>query len=602
MHYKRRLQTTILLFALVLTFLPPSSSEVQAQQTSPALASVTFQGNAAHTGNIQDPAIKPPLQQLWAIDLGGMVSYPVVVGDKVFVTVANNMSRGPYGSRLYALDARNGSVAWGPVELGGTYWWSAIAYDRGKIFALNGDGLLRSYDPQNGTPLWSTKLPNQDRFSGAPTALNGILYATGHGSGGTSYAVDETNGQVLWTVPIGGFHEAPAVTDTAVYVAQECSQVHALAPRTGQTIWKQTTDCEGSFGAAAVYYNNKVYLRSISPPNLLVLDAKTGKKINIYSSQRTPVFDGSRGFIFSNGTLQAFDEATGRVLWSFAGDGDLTSNPLVVNGVLYMGSKAGKLYGLNPSTGSQVFSIALPAPVTAPDDWNGKRSEGMGAGNGRLFVPASTWLVALVSKPPSAAPNRCELFQATGKTLCGKFLEYWTSHGGLAQQGLPISIEMQEKSDTDGAVYTVQYSERAVFEYHPANKPPNDVLLSLLGVFRYKQKYAGSAPGQVPNTMPGRITFKETGKSVGGKFLEYWKFHGGLAQQGLPISEEFLEKSDLDGNNYLVQYFERAVFEYHPENPPPNDVLLSQLGTFRYSSKYQGSGSSPIQPAKTPVP
>src|SRR4029453_2680814 len=35
-----------------------------------------------------------------------------------------------------------------------------------------------------------------------------------------------------------------------------------------------------------------------------------------------------------------------------------------------------------------------------------------------------------------------------------------------------------------------------------------------------------------------------------------------------------------------VQYFERAVFEYHPENQPPNDVLLSQLGTFRYKVKY----------------
>jgi hypothetical protein len=35
-----------------------------------------------------------------------------------------------------------------------------------------------------------------------------------------------------------------------------------------------------------------------------------------------------------------------------------------------------------------------------------------------------------------------------------------------------------------------------------------------------------------------------------------------------------------------VQYFERAVFEYHPENAAPYDVLLSQLGTFRYRDKY----------------
>ncbi len=82
------------------------------------------------------------------------------------------------------------------------------------------------------------------------------------------------------------------------------------------------------------------------------------------------------------------------------------------------------------------------------------------------------------------------------------------------------------------------------------------------------------------------MLFQETGHRLGGKFLDYWKSHGGLAQQGYPISDEFMEKSDLNGQEYLVQYFERAVFEYHPENQSPYDVLLSQLGTFRYKAKY----------------
>ncbi len=32
-------------------------------------------------------------------------------------------------------------------------------------------------------------------------------------------------------------------------------------------------------------------------------------------------------------------------------------------------------------------------------------------------------------------------FQQTGKTVAGSFLKYWDSHGGLAQQGYPISDE-----------------------------------------------------------------------------------------------------------------------------------------------------------------
>jgi hypothetical protein len=107
-----------------------------------------------------------------------------------------------------------------------------------------------------------------------------------------------------------------------------------------------------------------------------------------------------------------------------------------------------------------------------------------------------------------------------------------------------------------------------------------------LGTFQYKQKYPNGAPGQTPNTSEGSVLFPETGHRVGGKFLAYWQQNGALAQQGYPISDEFMEKSDLNGQTYLVQYFERAVFELHPDNQPPYDVLLSQLGTFQYREKY----------------
>jgi hypothetical protein len=168
-------------------------------------------------------------------------------------------------------------------------------------------------------------------------------------------------------------------------------------------------------------------------------------------------------------------------------------------------------------------------------------------------------------------------------------MRYWSSNGGLAQFGYPISGEMQEASDADGKTYTVQYFERAVFELHPENQAPYDVLLTLLGSMQYAQKYPNGAPGQVPNAAPGSMLFPETGKRIGGMFLEYWKANGGLVRQGYPISDEFKEVSPVDGKTYTVQYFERAVFEYHPENRPPYQVLLSPLGTFRYDARH-GSG------------
>ncbi len=185
-------------------------------------------------------------------------------------------------------------------------------------------------------------------------------------------------------------------------------------------------------------------------------------------------------------------------------------------------------------------------------------------------------------------------FTETGKTVKGRFLDYWNSNGGLAQFGYPVSDEMQEKSDTDGKTYTVQYFERVELELHPDNKPPTDVLLSLLGAIRYKEKYPNGAPNQVPNTAPGSVLFKETGKRLGGLFLDYWNSNGGLARLGYPVSDEMREKSDINGQPYTVQYFERAELELHPENKPPYTVLLTQLGTLRYHEKYQSRAAAPV--------
>jgi len=100
----------------------------------------------------------------------------------------------------------------------------------------------------------------------------------------------------------------------------------------------------------------------------------------------------------------------------------------------------------------------------------------------------------LLAPSHAVAADDCQTFPQTGKTVCGDFLKYWQDHGGLAQQGYPISDVFDEKSETDGITHKVQYFERAVFEAHPENQPPNNVLLSLLGSQKYKTKYGNNAP------------------------------------------------------------------------------------------------------------
>src|SRR5947199_8717646 len=70
----------------------------------------------------------------------------------------------------------------------------------------------------------------------------------------------------------------------------------------------------------------------------------------------------------------------------------------------------------------------------------------------------------LTTTPAAAQQANCHTFPETRMTLCGRFLQYWTEHGGLAQQGYPISAELTETSDVDGRAYTVQYFDVAVVD------------------------------------------------------------------------------------------------------------------------------------------
>jgi hypothetical protein len=48
----------------------------------------------------------------------------------------------------------------------------------------------------------------------------------------------------------------------------------------------------------------------------------------------------------------------------------------------------------------------------------------------------------------------------------------------------------------------------------------------------------------------------------------------------MPVSEP--QQETIEGQTVLVQWFERARFEYHPENKAPYDVLLGRLGSALY--------------------
>jgi hypothetical protein len=73
-------------------------------------------------------------------------------------------------------------------------------------------------------------------------------------------------------------------------------------------------------------------------------------------------------------------------------------------------------------------------------------------------------------------------FPQTGHILAYGFKNYWDQNGGLYVFGYPISREFSELNRDTGREHTVQYFERARFEWHPEHQgTPYEVLLGRLG-------------------------------------------------------------------------------------------------------------------------
>ena len=84
--------------------------------------------------------------------------------------------------------------------------------------------------------------------------------------------------------------------------------------------------------------------------------------------------------------------------------------------------------------------------------------------------------------------------------------------------------------------------------------------------------------------------FPQTGHNVQGEFLRFYHaVSDPTTLYGYPITEQFNRKDGL-----LIQYFQRARFEYHPELPEGQRVTLTDIGTELYAPAAQLSVANPF--------
>jgi len=353
---------------------------------------VAYQIDSLHDGSQPGDKLSLPLKRRWVHTFQSPeISYPLVAGGRIFVTVGSLKA---YGSDLYALDEETGSIAWGPTSLGGTHYWSGATYSLGRVFTINYDGQMQAFDAQSGMLLWTQQLPGQYSFSSPPTAFGRRIFVGGAGSGGTVYAVAGNSGRVLWTGQVeNGDNSSPAVSDSGVIVSYACTQAYSFAPTTGSLLWHYSGSCEGGGGRTVARFGSVLYARDWAEGNL-ILDATSGKLLGTFSASPIPAGAKSKVFIVNAGKLIATNSAQPAVLWTATGV-EATNAPLVVGDQVVVGGSRGELVVFSAESGQELSRDMLDAPAPAPDEMNvvGPLT-GMAAANNHLYVPAGSTLYA----------------------------------------------------------------------------------------------------------------------------------------------------------------------------------------------------------------
>jgi outer membrane protein assembly factor BamB len=262
---------------------------------------------------------------------------------------------------------------------------------------------MYAFDATDGHQIWRTVMLGEYYFNSPPTAYKGMVYTGGAGVGGYVYGVRETDGAVLWQESVlNGSNSSPAVTSGGVYVSYPCPQTYKFAPLTGFYLWHWNGPCEGGGGSTPVLYQGLLYVRDalfISKyDNALVFNSTSGTVASYFNSYFVPVFWNGTAFYSQATGLTAVSLTSGKTVWSAAPpSGDSYSiSPIVVNGILYIGTKLGTLLGYKSGTGVQAVSIPMGAPMKGDDlAIETTPLAGLGAAQGLLVVPASSYLVAL---------------------------------------------------------------------------------------------------------------------------------------------------------------------------------------------------------------
>jgi outer membrane protein assembly factor BamB len=311
----------------------------------------------------------------WKIGLpGGGHSSPVVWGDRVFVTSADEKA---LSGTLLCVDAATGKELWRRQQSLAKMPMNGLNSYAGATPALDGERAYVVWPAPDQTTLtawtfdgkeaWTAKLPGSRARHGAgasPILFGEAVILSCEQDKGSPVpsvwvALDRRTGRILWRQDkleetVNASYSTPCVLENGqgrsqlIFTSNLCG-VAGVNPASGEILWKTPTSLSARVVSSPVLAGGLIVancgegargirMAAVKPPTG---DSSVGTEVyaidrSVVSYVPTPVVHGGLLFLFHDqGTVSCLRADTGEVVWSEKPAGRYYGSPICVDGKLY---------------------------------------------------------------------------------------------------------------------------------------------------------------------------------------------------------------------------------------------------------------------------
>lgn len=269
---------------------------------------------------------------------------------------------GTHGKRFYAINAASGKVIWQykneePIA-------STAVVGNGRVYFTDLGGRVLALDTDSGNLVWQREF--DEELLGRPVLEGGkLILVKGERE---ILALSPESGEILWHETIPTFvrdltmrgHADVVAENGRVYVGLSDGGLYALNAANGAVLWNHSlsvplTTFKDIDGAIALVQNDLLVGGYFG--QLYRMGRDSGK-----IQWSTPVVSGVAPLVVagvvvvsnhSDGSLDGFDFASGKKLWSNEANGSVLSAPVQLGAFVFVTSDEGEAYLFDPVTGQQ---------------------------------------------------------------------------------------------------------------------------------------------------------------------------------------------------------------------------------------------------------